>query len=89
MPTCTKSQTRRLISQYEAALSLLSGLHPCITVDGPPEEVAQRIFDHVQAERRELLNRIESLDRALESFRRPPKELLAALQVQCGANPKS
>lgn len=85
MPTCTKSQTT-LLSQHEQALSLLCGLHPCITIDGPPEEVAQRIFDHVLADRRALLDRIESLDRAMDYYRRPPKELLAALQAQCGPN---
>lgn len=89
MPTCTKSQTAaqaELLSQHEQALSLLCGLHPCITIDGPPEEVARRIFDHVSNDRRELMERIELLDRALEQFRRPPKELLAALQAQCQSN---
>jgi hypothetical protein len=86
MPTCTKSQTASkadLLSQHEQALSLLCGLHPCVAIDGPPEDVAQRIFDHVIADRKALLERIKSLDQALEYFRRPSQELLAALKAQC------
>lgn len=85
MPTCTESQTA-LLEQHERGLSLLCGLHPCMTIDGPPEEVAQRIFDHVMAEQRALLERIESLDRALDRYRHPSRELVAALSARCVSN---
>ncbi|WP_423459921.1 hypothetical protein [Ottowia sp. VDI28] len=38
--------------KLQAALDLLAGLHPGLTVDDPME-AAQRIFDHVQAEQAE------------------------------------
>lgn len=65
----TQPKHAELLTQQEQALALLCGLHPCITIDGPPEEVARRIFDHVTADRQALLERIASLDRALDSFR--------------------
>lgn len=57
-----------LIEQHERALALLGCLHPCITIDGPPEEVAQRIFDHVQAQGQAYEQRIASLRKSLEYF---------------------
>ena len=57
-----------LLKQHERALALLAGLHPCITIDGPPEEVAQRIFDHVQAQSRAQQRRIDSLARSLDTI---------------------
>lgn len=54
-----------LLAQHERALSILCGLHPCVTIDGPPEEVALRIFDQVQAEHRALKQRIASLERTV------------------------
>ena len=65
----TQPKHAELLTQHEQALSHLCGLHPCITIDGPPEAVARRIFDYVTADRRALLERIASLDRALDSFR--------------------
>lgn len=65
----TQPKHAELLAQHEQALSLLCGLHPCITIDGPPEEVARRIFDHVTADRRALLERIASLDQTLDYFR--------------------
>ncbi len=57
-------------ASYEQALSLLCGLHPCITIDGPPLTVAERIFDHVQADQRASRERIASLGQTIESLRR-------------------
>ncbi len=51
------------------ALQLLAGLHPCLTIDGPPMEVAQRIFDAVIAEQSHLKAEIANQERNLESFR--------------------
>ena len=58
-----------LLQQYERALSLLCGLHICITVDGPTELVAQRIFDQVTTDQRALRERIDTLERTLNDFR--------------------
>ena len=64
-----------LLRQHERALSFLCGLHPCVTIDGPPEEIAERIFDHVQAQDRENKRRIADLNRSLEYFRaKQPKK---------------
>jgi hypothetical protein len=57
------------LQQYERALSLLCGLHSCITVHGPPELVAQQIFEQVAADQRALRERVASLERTLEDFR--------------------
>lgn len=54
---------------HQRALVLLCGLHPCMTIDGPAEAVAERIFDAVSTERRELLDRIKSLEANLEFMR--------------------
>ena len=63
-----QTASRDLLKQHERALTLLAGLHPCITIDGPPEEVALRIFDHVQAQSRAQQDRIDSLTRSIDSF---------------------
>src|SRR5574343_1017717 len=65
----THADMTEKVQQHERALALLCGLHPCITVDGPPVVVAERIFDHVTAAQRAQQSRITSLDRALEYFR--------------------
>ena len=57
-----------LLEQHDRALDLLCGLHPCITINAPPEEIAQRIFDYVQAQMRAYQERIASLNRSLEYF---------------------
>ena len=63
-----QSKQSDLLNQHCRALDLLCGLHPCITIDGPPEEVAQLIFDHVQARDREQQERITNLSRSLETL---------------------
>lgn len=60
------------IEEYEQALSLLAGLHPGLTIDGPPLEVAARIFDAVVAERAHHEQEIRRKERALESMRLQP-----------------
>jgi hypothetical protein len=58
-----------LLAQHERALSLLCGLHTCITIDGPPETVAERVFDQVLAERRQFERRIAVLEKELAGHR--------------------
>lgn len=58
-----------LTDEHETALSLLCGLHPCMTIDGPPMVVAERIFDAVIAERRELTETIKQMEGWLETMR--------------------
>ena len=57
------------LAEYQQALDFLAGLHPCLTIDGPPMAVAERIFDAVMAERRGLLEQIESQERNLAWMR--------------------
>lgn len=57
------------VEEYEQALSLLAGLHPGITIDGPPLEVAARIFDAVAADRANFEQEIRRQARALETMR--------------------
>lgn len=64
-PPALKPQT----DEHETALSLLCGLHPCMTIDGPPMVVAERIFDAVIAERRELTETIKQMESWLETMR--------------------
>lgn len=68
-----KSWNRRALAptveEYEQALSLLAGLHPGMTIDGPPMEVATRIFDAVMADRAHHEQEIRRKERALESMR--------------------
>ena len=60
-----EAATRSRLGEYNLALGLLCGLHPEITRD-EPAEVAQQIFDHVQAERaehqRELTSARQTID---------------------------
>lgn len=62
-----------LLEQHIRALDMLCGLHPCITRDGPPELVAEMIFDHIQAEYRVLQERISSLESSVDFIRRQLK----------------
>ncbi|MVT30132.1 restriction alleviation protein, Lar family [Acidovorax citrulli] len=57
------------VEEYEQALALLAGLHPGLTIDGPPLEVATRIFDAVMADRAHHEQEIRRQERALESMR--------------------
>lgn len=58
-----------LLVEHEQALAFLAGLHPCLTIDGPPMAVAERIFDAVMAERRGLLEQIANQERNLDLMR--------------------
>lgn len=58
-----------LSDECETVLSFLAGLHPCLTIDGPPMAVAERIFDAVLAERAELLEQIKRMKGNLETMR--------------------
>ena len=57
-------------AEYEQALQLLAGLHPCITIDGPPMAVAELIFDAVQADQRALKDQIAKQERNLDWMRK-------------------
>ncbi len=57
------------ITEYRQALDFLACLHPCLTIDGPPMAVAERIFDAVMAEREGLLEQIANQERNLEWMR--------------------
>lgn len=54
---------------FAEALDFLAGLHPGLTIDGPPMEVAKRIFDAVLAERSELKEQIQNMERNLATMR--------------------
>ena len=65
------SQAQRVpLSDYKQALDFLAGLHPGITIDGPPMAVAGLIFDAVQAEQRALKEEIEKKERHLDWMRK-------------------
>jgi len=64
-----KPSAALLLAEHEQALAFLAGLHPCLTIDGPPMAVAERIFDAVMAERSGLLEKIENGERNLEWMR--------------------
>lgn len=51
-----------LLAQHQRALDILCDLHPCITSDGSPEELAILVFKQVQADRNLLQERIEVLE---------------------------
>lgn len=53
-------------SDLQHALDFLRGLHPEITVDDPMT-VAEQIFDHVMAERREHKREIENMWRNIQA----------------------
>ena len=57
------------VAEYIQALDFLAGLHPCLTIDGPPMAVAERIFDAVMAERSALKEEIARQEQALEGLR--------------------
>jgi hypothetical protein len=60
------------VGDRDLALGLLCGLHPEITRD-EPLEVAQQIFDHVQAERADHAREVKSLRQTIdELLRRSP-----------------
>lgn len=61
-----KPSSALLLAEHEQALAFLAGLHPCLTIDGPPMAVAERIFDAVIAERRGLLEKIAQQESNLE-----------------------
>lgn len=65
------SQAQRApLSEHKQALDFLAGLHPGITIDGPPMAVAELIFDAVQAEQRALKEEIEKKERNLDWMRK-------------------
>jgi hypothetical protein len=49
-------------SALQNALDFLCGLHPEITIDGPPMQVAERIFDAVLADRAALSAEIKNME---------------------------
>lgn len=64
------AQARVRLSDYKQALDFLAGLHPGITIDGPPMAVAGLIFDAVQAEQSALKEEIEKKERNLAWMRK-------------------
>lgn len=54
---------------HQQALDFLCGLHPEVTIDGPPMAVAERIFDAVMADRRALQDQINNMERNLQAMR--------------------
>ncbi len=52
--------------QYEQALQLLAGLHPCPTIDGPPMALAEMIFKSVQAEIKALKDKFTRQESSLD-----------------------
>lgn len=64
------AQARVPLSEYKQALDFLAGLHPGITIDGPPMAVAELIFDAVQAEQRALKEEIGKKERNLDWMRK-------------------
>lgn len=63
-------QARVPLSEYKQALDFLAGLHPGITIDGPPMAVAELIFDAVQAEQRALKEEIKKKERNIDWMRK-------------------
>lgn len=57
------------VAEHVKALDFLAGLHPCLTIDGPPMAVAERIFDAVMGERSALKAEIARQEQALEGLR--------------------
>lgn len=65
------SQAQRVpMSEHEQALEFLTGLHPSITIDGPPMAIAELIFDAVQADQRALKDDIAKKERNLDWMRK-------------------
>lgn len=58
-----------LLTEHAQALDFLAGLHPCLTIDGPPMAVAERIFDAVMSERAGLKDEIQRQEQALDFLR--------------------
>ena len=58
-----------LLVEHVQAMDFLAGLHPCLTIDGPPMAVAERIFDAVMGERAELKAEIKRQEQALDLLR--------------------
>jgi len=58
-----------LLKEHIQALDFLAGLHPCLTIDGPPMAVAERIFDAVLGERAALQAEIKRQEQALDFLR--------------------
>ena len=52
--------------ERDLALGLLAGLHPCITIDGPPMTVAERIFDAVMADQAGLKAQLKQAQHTIE-----------------------
>lgn len=55
-----------LADERDLALGLLAGLHPCITIDGPPMTVAERIFDAVMADQADLKAQLKKAQHTIE-----------------------
>lgn len=58
-----------LLAEHVQALDFLAGLHPFLTIDGPPMAAAERIFDAVLGERAELQAEIKRQEQALDFLR--------------------
>lgn len=63
------AEEREETKELRVALDFLAGLHPHLTIDGPPMAVAERIFDAVMGEQAELKARLASYERNMESLR--------------------
>ncbi|MBT9513328.1 MAG: hypothetical protein IV104_13360 [Acidovorax sp.] len=79
-PTRGKEREALLV-EHAQALDFLGGLHPCLTIDGPPMAVAERIFDAVMGERAELKAEIKRQEQALDLLRG------ALARTRLGTNP--
>lgn len=58
-----------LAPELSQALDFLSGLHPCLTIDSPPMDVAKRIFDAVMSERSASKDKVADMERKLDFMR--------------------
>lgn len=68
--TATDEAGGDVAKDAEAALRFLAGLHPELTIDGPPMAVAERIWDSVMADRQASADQIKNMERNLEGMRR-------------------
>lgn len=74
------SQARVPLTEHEQALQLLAGLHPCITIDGPPMALAELIFDAVMSDLRALKDEVEKQERNLDWMRKELAKRASATQ---------
>ena len=70
LPSAPGAAPINAAAEFQKALDMLAGLHPGLTIDGPPMDVAERIFGAVMAEQRALKDEIANMERNLEGMRR-------------------